>query len=207
MTGENAMNKRLILLAAMAFVFGTLVAFVALQLSGGNIGATMTQIEGKALVGGPFTLTDHTGRRVTEKDFEGKYTLVFFGYTYCPDVCPAELQVMTAALAQLGAKSEKVTPVFITIDPKRDTVEQMASYVSNFHERLVGLTGTHEEIRAVAKAYRVYYAKAKDDGSSADYLMDHSSAVYLMNPKGDYLTHFSYGTSPEKMAQGIAKHL
>ena len=201
------MNKRLVLLAAMAFTFGTLVALAALQLSGGNTGATMTQIEGKALVGGPFTLTDHTGRRVTEKDFAGKFTLVFFGYTYCPDVCPAELQVMTAAMEQLGAKSKQVTPVFITIDPKRDTVEQMASYVSNFHERLVGLTGSHEEIRSVAKAYRVFYAKAKDDGSSTDYLMDHSSIVYLMNPKGEYAAHFSYGTGPEKMAQGIAKHL
>lgn len=201
------MNKRLVLLAAMAFAFGTLVAFAALQLSGINTRASMTQVQGKALVGGPFALTDHTGKRVTEKDFEGKYALVFFGYTYCPDVCPAELQVMTAAMEQLGAKSEKVTPVFITIDPKRDTVEQMASYVSNFHERLVGLTGSSEEIRAVAKAYRVYYAKAKDDGSSADYLMDHSSIVYLMDPKGEYAAHFSYGTGPEKMAEGIAKHL
>ena len=201
------MNKRLVLLAAMAFAFGTLVAFVMLQLSGGNTGATMTQIEGKPLIGGPFSLIDHNGKRVTEKDFEGHFMLVFFGYTYCPDVCPAELQVMTAALEQLGSKADKVTPVFVTIDPKRDTVEQMASYVSNFHERLVGLTGSFEEIRAAAKAFRVYYAKAKDDSSSADYLMDHSSIVYLMGPKGEYAAHFSYGTSPDKMAKGIAKHL
>ena len=201
------MNPRLLMLAATAFAFGTLVAFTVLQLSGGNTGATMTQIEGKPLIGGPFQLTDHTGKRVTEKDFFGKHTLVFFGYTYCPDVCPAELQVMTAALEQLGDKAEKVTPVFVTIDPKRDTVEQMASYVSHFHKRLVGLTGSHEEIRAAAKAYRVYYAKAKDDGSSAEYLMDHSSIVYLMGPDGNYVAHFSYGTGPDKMAEGIAKHL
>lgn len=201
------MNPRLIALAAAAFAFGTLVALTTLQLSGGGAGPTMTQVSGKPLIGGPFRLIDHTGKPVTEKDFLGRYTLVFFGYTYCPDVCPAELQVMTAAMEQLGEKSEKVTPVFITIDPKRDTVEQMASYVSHFHKRLVGLTGSHEEVRAAAKAYRVYYARAKDDGSSADYLMDHSSVVYLMGPDGEYATHFSYGTPPDKMAEGIAKHL
>ncbi len=201
------MNPRLIVLASAAFAFGALVAFTALQFSGGNTGATLTQVSGQPLIGGPFTLIDHTGRRVTEKDFLGQHTLVFFGYTYCPDICPAELQVMTAALEQLGEKSKKVTPVFITIDPKRDTVEQMASYVSHFHKRLVGLTGSHEEIRAAAKAYRVYYAKVKDEGSSADYLMDHSSVVYLMGPDGKYVAHFSYGTSPDKMAEGIARHL
>jgi len=200
------MNKRLVLLVAAAFAFGAFVAFAALYY-GGNTGAKIKQIEGKALIGGPFQLIDHTGKRVTEKDFEGRLMLIFFGYTYCPDVCPTELLVMTTALEQLGKKADKVTPVFITIDPKRDTVEQMSSYVSNFHERFIGLTGSHEEIRAAAKAYRIYYAKAKGDGSSDDYLMNHSSIVYLMNAKGKYVTHFSYGTSPEMMAEGIAKFL
>lgn len=164
-------------------------------------------VSGKALIGGPFTLTDHRGRRVTEQDFMGKVTLVYFGYTYCPDVCPAELQVMSAALDELGAKKKKVNALFITIDPERDTVEQMNSYVSNFHEQLIGLTGSTQEIRAVANAYKVYYNKVTDDPSSTDYVMDHSSIVYLMSPKGEYLTHFSYGTGVEKMAKGIAKYL
>lgn len=164
-------------------------------------------VSGKALIGGPFTLTDHRGRRVTEQDFMGKVTLVYFGYTYCPDICPAELQVMSAALDELGAKKKKVNALFITIDPERDTVEQMNSYVSNFHEQLIGLTGSTQEIRAAANAYKVYYNKVTDDPSSTDYVMDHSSIVYLMSPKGEYLTHFSYGTGVEKMAKGIAKYL
>lgn len=164
-------------------------------------------VSGKALIGGPFTLTDHRGKRVTEKDFMGKFSLVFFGYTYCPDICPAELQVMSAALDQLGGNAKKVTPLFITIDPERDTVEQMNSYVSNFHEQLIGLTGSTQEIRAVTKAYKIYYHKVTDDPSSTEYLMDHSSIVYLMSPEGEYLTHFSYGTGVDKMAKGIAKFL
>lgn len=164
-------------------------------------------MSGKVLIGGPFALTDHEGKRVTEKDFLGKLSLIYFGYTFCPDICPAELQVMAAAIDELGAKKDKVTPVFVTIDPERDTVEQMNSYVGNFHEQLIGLTGTPEEIKAATSAYKIYYKKVTDDPSSTDYLMDHSSIVYLMSPKGEYLTHFSYGTGVEKMAKAIAKHL
>jgi protein SCO1/2 len=204
------MNSRLIVLVAAVFTLGTLVALTAfgtLQISSLDTGATMTRVRGKALIGGPFTLVDHDGKRVTEKDFQGRYMLVFFGYTHCPDVCPTELQVMTSALELLGAKADKVTPVFISIDPERDTVEEMASYISNFHKRFVGLTGSQKAIHAAAKAYRIYYAKAKDDGSNTDYLMDHSSIVYFMNTKGEFITHFSHGTSPEKMAAGMAKFL
>ena len=164
-------------------------------------------VSGKALIGGPFTLTDHRGKRVTEKDFEGGFTLVYFGYTFCPDICPAELQVISAALDQLGERAKNVTPLFITLDPERDDVKQMASYVSNFHERLIGLTGSLEDIRAAAKTYRVYFAKVEDQSSGDYYLLDHSSAVYLMGPKGEYLAHFSYGAGVDKMAHGIAKFL
>lgn len=164
-------------------------------------------VTGKALIGGPFALTDHNGKRVTEKNFLGKFSLVYFGYTYCPDVCPAELQVMAAAIDELGAKKKQVTPVFITIDPERDTVEQMKSYVSNFHEQLVGLTGTEQEVKDTAKAYKIFYNKVSDDPSSTEYVMEHSSIVYLMSPKGEYLAHFSYGTGVDKMAKGIAKFL
>ena len=164
-------------------------------------------VTGKALIGGPFNLTDHTGKRVTEKDFAGKFTLVFFGYTSCPDICPAELQVISAALDQLGERATNVTPLFITVDPERDTVKKMAGYVGNFHERLVGLTGSAEDIRAVVKTYRIYSGKVDDGHSSSDYLFDHSSVVYLMSPSGEYLAHFAYGTGVDKMAKGIAKFL
>ena len=157
---------------------------------------------GTALVGGPFSLVDHTGKRVTEKDFAGRYMLVFFGYTYCPDVCPTELQVMMAAVESLGAQANRIQPVFITVDPERDTQQVMKAYVENFGPRLTGLTGTAEEIAAVAKAYRVYFAKA-GKAATEDYLMDHSSIVYLMGPDGTFVKHFTYTTDAPKLAQAV----
>ncbi|MFP3942867.1 MAG: SCO family protein [Alphaproteobacteria bacterium] len=161
---------------------------------------------GTAKVGGPFELVDHTGRTVTQADFAGKPMLIYFGFTYCPDVCPTALQVMSQALDRLGPQAEQVQPVFISIDPERDTPENMAAYVGHFHERMVGLTGTPEQVRQAADAYRVYYKKSKG-AAEADYLMDHSSVVYLMGPEGEFLAHFNHTTSPEKMAEGIAKAL
>jgi len=162
---------------------------------------------GKAAVGGPFTLTDHTGRRVTDKDFRGQYMLVYFGFTFCPDVCPSGLQAISATLDQLGPKAEKITPVFISVDPERDTPEQLALYVSSFHPRLVGLTGSPEEIQSVAKAYRVYYNKVKDEKSTAEYTIDHTSIIYLMDPKGEFVTHFTHATPVATMAEKLEKVL
>lgn len=162
---------------------------------------------GVATVGGPFMLTDHTGKRVSDQDYRGRYMLVFFGFTFCPDVCPTALQVSAAALEKLGAKADRVVPLFISVDPERDTPEAMARYVASFHPRLVGLTGTSGEIEEVAKAYRVYYRRAKDERSAAGYTMDHSSIVYLMGPDGKFITHFTHTTSPDAMAAGIGRHL
>lgn len=158
---------------------------------------------GTALVGGPFTLTDQNGKRVTDQDFRGKYMLIFFGYTYCPDVCPSELQVMSAALDQLGPEADKIQPIFITIDPARDTPETLKVYVSNFHPRLIGLTGSETEIAAVANAYRVYYAKAQGTGDAPDYLMDHGTILYLMGPDGKFVKHFTYGTEAKGLADAL----
>ena len=158
---------------------------------------------GEALVGGPFTLVDQTGKSITDKDFRGKYMLIFFGYTYCPDVCPTELQVMMAAIDTLGPRAAEVQPIFITIDPDRDTPEVMQSYVENFGPSLVGLTGTAEQIAQVAKAYRVYYAKSGNT-KTQDYLMDHSSIIYLMGPDGHFVKHFTYTTDAAALAEGIA---
>lgn len=163
---------------------------------------------GIALIGGPFSLTDHEGRTRTERDFKGRYMLIYFGYTFCPDVCPTALQGMTVALDQLEPSSQKrIAPIFITIDPERDTPEQLASYVENFYPGMVGLTGTPEQIAATARAYRVYFGRSKDTESSSDYLMDHSSIVFLMDPDGGYLTHFTHATPPQKMAETIAKNV
>ncbi|MEQ9518263.1 MAG: SCO family protein [Parvibaculum sp.] len=159
---------------------------------------------GVALVGGPFELVAHTGKTVTQADFAGQYMLIYFGFTFCPDVCPTELQVMSSALDILGDEGANVTPILITIDPERDTVDAMARYVANFHPRLLGLTGTPEQIATAASAYRVYYQKVTDEASAAAYTMDHSSVVYLMGPDGTFIKHFGPGTSPEKMAKTIA---
>jgi cytochrome oxidase Cu insertion factor (SCO1/SenC/PrrC family) len=162
---------------------------------------------GVALVGGPFSLTDQNGRRVSEKDFLGRHMLVFFGFTYCPDICPTELQVMTAALDAMGPEGEKIQPVFVSIDPERDTPEVLKSYVENFGPRLIGLTGTPEEIAAVAKAYRVYYAKAGDQSSPDSYLMDHSSIIYLMGPDGRFVKHFPFTTDVAKLTAELKEAL
>ena len=189
--------------------FFTIGAFAAFQMLGQRPAVTsgVVQTTGKPDIGGAFTLTNHKGERVTEKDFLGGHTLVYFGFTYCPDVCPTELQVMSDAMGKLGAKAEKVTPLFFSVDPERDTVEQMAAYVPNFHERLVGLTGTADEVKTAAKAYKVYYRKVDDKNSDAGYTVDHSSIVFLMSPEGEYVAHFAHGTSPDAMAKTIAKHL
>ena len=160
-----------------------------------------TIVSGVADVGGPFTLTAHTGERVADTDFRGKFMLVAFGFTYCPDVCPAQLQVMTAALDAMGPEAERIQPLFITIDPERDDVARLAEYMAPFHPRLIGLTGTPEEIAAVADAYHVWYEKV--DGQGSDYLMDHTSITYLMGPDGEFVQHFSFGTSAETLAKAL----
>lgn len=187
-------------------IFALTVLAIALAIAGAAFyftsGRSGPAGSGEALVGGPFSLTDHTGRHVTEKDFLGKYMLVFFGFTYCPDVCPTELQVMSAALDELGAEGNTIQPVFVSIDPERDTPEVVKQYVENFHPRLVGLTGSPDDIAAIARAYRVYYKKAPG-GSETDYEMDHSTTIYLMGPDGGFRKHFGYTTDAKGLAQGL----
>ncbi len=158
---------------------------------------------GRAAIGGPFTLVDHTGTVVRESDFRGRLMLVFFGYTSCPDVCPAELQTIAQALDLLDpATREGLAPIFITVDPARDTVAVMARYVANFHPLLIGLTGTAEQIAAAAGAYKVYHAKGKET-APGEHLIGHSSFLYLMGRDGLYLQHFRTNTAPEEIAEAI----
>ena len=159
-------------------------------------------VSGTPQVGGPFTLTAHTGERMTDAAFRGDYMLVVFGFTHCADVCPAELQVITAALDALGPEAERIQPLFITIDPERDTPAHLAEYMGYFHPRLIGLTGTPEEIASVAKAYHVWYEKVEEDGAT-DYMMDHTSITYLMGPDGKFIQHFSFGTSADDLAEAL----
>lgn len=195
----------LIALAVAGCAIGGLAAY--LMTGGGKPGAPGALSVGKALVGGPFQLTDHLGKRVTDKDFRGRYMLVMFGFTFCPDVCPSGLQVMSAALDKLGKKGEKITPIFISVDTERDTPAQLAQYVPSFHPRLIGLTGTPQEVDAAAKAYRVYYKKVRDEKSSAAYTIDHTALIYLMGPDGAYVAHFSHAAGVDVVAERLGKLL
>ncbi len=171
------------------------------------LGAGAPTTSGTALIGGPFTLTDASGKTVTDNDFRGRYMLVFFGFTSCPDICPAGLQLISAALAKVGAKADNVTPIFISVDPARDTQQKLGDYVKNFNARIIGLTGSPEQIAAVAKAYKVFYEKTPNGTDPADYGMNHTSIIYLMNPDGSYATHFTPMTSVDAMAEKLDKLL
>ena len=162
--------------------------------------------QGPVPIGGPFTLTDQTGKRVTAEDFRGRFMLVYFGYTFCPDICPLGLQTIAQAYDELPPElQERVVPVFITVDPARDTVEVVRDYVHLFHPRLVGLTGSEAEIADTLRAWRVYARKAEATSGDGAYLVDHSTFTYLMDREGHYLAHFGHGTTPEEMAERLAE--
>lgn len=161
-------------------------------------------------VGGPFELIDHTGKPRTNSDFRGRLMLVYFGFTYCPDICPTDLQAIGLALDKLGAEADSVQPLFITVDPERDTAQHLAEYVPMFHPRLIGLTGSTEAIRKAADAYKVYYAKVDTDSGKADggyYTVDHTAFIYLMDRDGNYLGFFPPGTSADRMVEIIRPRL
>ena len=160
---------------------------------------------GKEPIGGPFSLIDHNGRPRTDADFRGKLLLIYFGFTYCSDACPIDLQSMAGALDRLGPAGEAVQPLFITVDPQKDTPEQLKSYAALFHPRLIGLTGSLQQIRAVERAYKVYAGKS--DLKEADRNIDHSSFVYLIDAAGKYIGFFPPGTSADRMAEVIRKAL
>lgn len=156
--------------------------------------------------GGPFTLVDHTGKNVAEKDYTGKYRLIYFGFTYCPAICPTELSKITAALNTMGDAGKDILPMFITIDPERDTQDKMASYVTLFHPSLVGLTGTPEQIKPVLKNYKIYAAK-RVDPSMTEYTMDHSSFIYFIAPDDRLLHIFKMQDNADVMADVMSRWL
>jgi len=162
-----------------------------------------------SLFGGPFQLVDHNGKSVSDKDFRGKFMLIYFGYTYCPDICPTNLQEMALALDALGMEAKKVQPIFISIDPGRDKPAELKEYVSNFGSGFVGLTGTEAQIRAVTKSYRVHRRKVILPGQEAtdDYFVDHSSLTHLVGPDGKFRTLFPHNTKGVVMAKRMRKYL
>ena len=161
---------------------------------------------GRESVGGPFALIDHNGQPRTDADYRGKLLLIYFGFTFCSDVCPTELQAMASAIDRLGAAGAAVQPLFITVDPEKDTPEQLKGYVALIHPRLIGLTGDQRAIKKVALAYKVYYAKT-DPARNAGTEVDHTGFIFLVGPDGKYLGFAPPGTTPARLADIISRAL
>ncbi|MEE8634308.1 MAG: SCO family protein [Methyloceanibacter sp.] len=200
------MGRPLLFVIFAGFLLGT-IGGAALLLLNTDMQTSRVTTTGKALIGGPFSLVGKGGKEVTDQDFRGRHMLVFFGFTHCPDICPAELQVMASALEGLGPDAEKVVPIFITLDPERDTPEVVTAYVVNFGPNFVGLSGSPESIASAAKAYRVSYQKFQDETMGDNYTIDHSALAYLMGPDGEYITHIPYGTPAPKMTETLGRYL
>lgn len=163
---------------------------------------------GRPKVGGPFSLKDQNGKTVTDADLKGRFSLMYFGFTHCPDICPEELDKMATMFDLVEAeKPGQLTPVFVTCDPARDTPEVLKEYLVEFHPRFLGLTGTYEEIKAICKAYRVYFSTPSKVQPGQDYLVDHSIYFYLMDPEGDFVEALGRQHSPEQAAKVILDHI
>lgn len=163
-------------------------------------------MSGRHQIGGAFTLWDASGRRVRLADFQGRLVLLYFGFARCPDVCPTDLALIAQALERLGARAEAVQPIFVTLDPARDTPEVLREYVAAFHPRFVALTGSDEEVREVATSFKVYYEKVPLAGRGA-YTIDHTAYTFLLDRRGDFVILFPPGTPAERMEQMIVERL
>jgi protein SCO1/2 len=176
---------------------------------------------GTASIGGAFTLVDPNGKTVSEKDFTGRHMLVFFGYTNCPDVCPLTLNTLTEVLNKMGKDAAKIRPVFVSVDPRRDTPKVIKEYLTSFHKSFIGLTGTADQVAAAKRTFRIYaqihqdpdqqpdstYKNPNKDADEDDYLVDHSSVSYLMGPDGKFLTFVRHTASADAVLAKIKKHL
>jgi protein SCO1/2 len=199
----------LLLAAIAAFEFAPSVRERVLPRSDGTAAASAADTVSVPVgvpIGGPFELTDEKGHRVTDADYRGRWMLVFFGYTNCPDECPLTLQKMASTRQDLGALADRLAPLFVIVDPKRDTPERLARYLENFDTRIIGLTGSGDQVAAVAKAYRVYYEPGKTEESGAD-LVSHSTFLYLMDPSGKLNALFSQDVTPEKLTAALRTRL
>ena len=194
---------RYLLVAAVlaALVVLSTGGYLALMLKENPRGAAGTALA--SAIGGPFQLVDQNGKTVTDADLKGKWSLIYFGYTHCPDACPTALNDISIALSELGAKRDAVRPVFITVDPERDTSETLKTYVTAFDAPILALTGAPDQVAKAAKGYRVYYAKHPEPGG--DYSMDHSSVIYVMDPEGRFTASFTQENTPEQMADRLKK--
>lgn len=180
-----------------------LAIIIAAFLAGLPAGESTTAAEPRVEIGGPFELVDQYGAVRTDTDFRGRYMLMFFGYTWCPDICPVSLHNMTLAMEALGDEARRVQPIFVTVDPERDTVEHLRDYASYFHPSLIALTGAPAQVATMADAYGVIYERVGGDGD--DYLLNHSAFIYLMDEEGQFVRFFSHETMAEELATGLAE--
>ncbi|MCC7305542.1 MAG: SCO family protein [Alphaproteobacteria bacterium] len=202
----KARLKRTAILCAAGLVIGIVIGFF--QVHSQNPGRQSPGLSPLAgvKIGGPFTLVDHNGKTVTDKDFAGQYRLIYFGFTSCPAICPTELAKVTKALKILGPQAEKIRPLFITVDPERDTPEVLKQYVAMFDPRLVGLTGTQAQIDAALKNYKIFAAKRQDE-SSTEYTMDHSSFIYFLGPGDELFGIYRTEDTAEQIADDVRKNI
>ena len=204
-------RRSILLFAAACFIIAASLAIVTVVVvTGRERGVTEASSDtGQPAVGGPFQLVDQSGKPLSDRDFRGRYLLIYFGYTFCPDVCPTTMGVMAEALTKMGGDAARVTPLFITIDPARDTPKVLKDYVAAFGPRFVGLTGNAAQIAAVEKAYKVYAKKTPLDPNkpNGNYAMDHSSVIYLVGPDGRLVTYYDEVISPADLAADLKKRI
>ncbi len=173
-----------------------------------EIPAPRVATSGTAAIGGPFTLVSTHGGNVTDQTYRGKWLLIFFGYTFCPDVCPTALNNVSVALEKLGADAGKLQALFVTVDPQRDTRKVMAEYLKSFDSRIIGLTGPQDQIELVVKEYRVYVAQQKSETEADDnYLVSHSAYIYLMDPQGKFVNVIQGSEGGEEIAAWLRKQM
>lgn len=192
-----------IMLIALAFATGLMSVFAVIVIVSGRTSAPV--IPTASAVGGAFNLTDHTGKPISDADLKGKPYLVFFGFTHCPDICPSTLFDVSEVFRALGREGDKARALFVTVDPERDTVPVLKDYLSNFDPRLIGVTGSPEDVDKMLKAYRVYYKKVPTEGGN--YTMDHTALVYLMDKEGRFVAPFNLKRRPEEAATELRRYL
>lgn len=196
---------RLLVIAALA---GLLMYAAWKQIHGEQVGALFAdkqQSHGEAAIGGEFTLTDQNGAVRHMADFNGKYRLVFFGFTHCMEACPVALLTLSQLMDKLGRDAERVVPLFITVDPERDTPEQMKSYLEAFHSGIVGLSGSKDALDNAAAAYKVYAARAQGEPADDNYQMNHSGYIYLMDRDGRYIQHYPHNIGVDELTDAMVR--
>lgn len=199
-------TKTIILLSVIIGAFSVYI-LLFVELPNKPLSGQGSNINDNVPIGGGFILTDQDGKKFNSDELHGKLSLIYFGFTYCPDICPTSLQKISTVIQTLDKYQIDVTPVFITVDPTRDTPALLKEYLGHFHSKIIGLTGSEEQIKEVADLFKVFYARANDPAyTDNNYMLDHSSFVYLMDKDGNYMKHFYMSSTEEEIIEYIRIH-